>query len=213
MQMTSIQALLFDVGGVILRTEDPAPREALARQYGMTRAELEKLVFASPAALAAERGEVDEPAVWDAIARTLRLSPPQLSAFREQFWAGDCVDTALLTFLAEVRPRVRTGLLSNAWTRDLRALLCAYGAPADLLDRAVEVWLTSSMLGARKPDPRAFAAALEHLGAPAHQTVFVDDFVENVEGARRAGLVGVHFQNTAQTLDTLRRLLENRWSR
>ena len=30
MQTTSIQALLFDVGGVILRTEDPAPREALA---------------------------------------------------------------------------------------------------------------------------------------------------------------------------------------
>lgn len=213
MQTTSIHALLFDVGGVILRTEDPAPREALARQYGMTRAELEKLVFASPAALAAERGEVDEPAVWESVARALRLSPPQLSAFREQFWAGDRVDTALLTFLAEVRPRVRTGLLSNAWTRDLRALLCAYGAPADLLDRAVEVWLTSSMLGARKPDPRAFTAALEHLGASAHQTVFVDDFVENVEGARRAGLVGVHFQNTAQTLDTLRRLLENGWSR
>jgi HAD superfamily hydrolase (TIGR01509 family) len=213
MQTTSIQALLFDVGGVILRTEDPAPREALARQYGMSRAEQEKLVFASPAALAAERGEVDEPAVWDAIARTLRLSPPQLNAFREQFWAGDRVDTALLTFLAEARPRVRTGLLSNAWTRDLRALLCAYGAPADLLDRAVEVWLTSSMLGARKPDPRAFAAALEHLGVSAHQTVFVDDFVENVEGARRAGLVGVHFQNTAQTLDTLRRLLETGWNR
>ncbi|WP_322507346.1 HAD-IA family hydrolase [Anaerolinea sp.] len=213
MQTPPIHALLFDVGGVILRTEDPAPREALARQYGMSRADLEKLVFASPAALAAERGEADETAVWDLVARTLRLSAPQLTAFREQFWAGDCVDTALLAFLAEVRPRVRTGLLSNAWTRDLRALLCAYGAPADLLDRAVEVWLTSSMLGARKPDPRAFAAALAHLGASAGQTVFVDDFVENVEGARRAGLVGVHFQTTAQTLETLRRLLENAWSR
>lgn len=213
MQTPPIQALLFDVGGVILRTEDPAPREALASQYGMSRADLEKLVFASPAALAAERGEADETAVWDFVARTLRLSAPQLSAFRGQFWAGDRVDTALLAFLAEARPRVRTGLLSNAWTKDLRALLCAFGAPADLLDRAVEVWLTSSMLGARKPDPQAFAAALAHLGASAGQTVFVDDFVENVEGARRAGLVGVHFQTTAQTLETLRRLLENPWSR
>ena len=43
-----IKTVIFDLGGVILRTEDAAPLNALAAQLGMTRKELERTVYDGP---------------------------------------------------------------------------------------------------------------------------------------------------------------------
>jgi putative hydrolase of the HAD superfamily len=47
-----------------------------------------------------------------------------------------------------------------------------------------------------KPDPRAYALAVETLALPPQDIVFVDDQMRNVEGARRAGLDAVLFRVT-----------------
>lgn len=49
--------------------------------------------------------------------------------------------------------------------------------------------LVSCQLGVRKPAPRLFELALEHYGARAADTFFVDDSADNVAGAR---FVGIH---------------------
>lgn len=56
--------------------------------------------------------------------------------------------------------------------------------------------LVSAMLGARKPDPAAFAAALARYGARPHDALFVDDSAANVEGARAAGLTAFQVRLT-----------------
>ena len=48
--------------------------------------------------------------------------------------------------------------------------------------------LYSCALGAAKPSPLYFERALKAIGANATSTLFIDDRLENVEGARRAGL-------------------------
>jgi putative hydrolase of the HAD superfamily len=44
-----------------------------------------------------------------------------------------------------------------------------------------------------KPDTRIYALAAKRLGVPAENCVFVDDLPANVEGARAAGMLGIHF--------------------
>lgn len=44
-----------------------------------------------------------------------------------------------------------------------------------------------------KPDPAIYALALERFRLEAARTVFVDDNLANVAGAREAGLIGLHF--------------------
>ena len=39
-----------------------------------------------------------------------------------------------------------------------------------------------------KPDPRMYRDALEKMGLPPEETVFVDDGVENLQGARELGI-------------------------
>ncbi len=56
----------------------------------------------------------------------------------------------------------------------------------------------SHQFGTKKPDPLAYTRLLEHLGRAACETLFIDDKLSNVEGARIAGLTGLHF--TSQEL-------------
>ena len=63
-----------------------------------------------------------------------------------------------------------------------------------------------------KPDPRAYRQAIEAMGEPAEDIVFVDDRRENVEGGRRAGLVSVWFDVTdpAGSYERVRAALDGR---
>lgn len=47
-----------------------------------------------------------------------------------------------------------------------------------------------------KPDPAAYALALDALGLSAHRVLFVDDQPVNVAGATAADLAAVHFDLT-----------------
>ena len=86
--------------------------------------------------------------------------------------------------LAELRAlAVRLVCVSN-WDYSLPDVLARVGL-ADELDGVV----TSAAVGARKPDPRLFEAALEVAGCAADDALHVGDTpTEDVEGAKAAGI-------------------------
>lgn len=86
--------------------------------------------------------------------------------------------------LAELRALgMRLVCLSN-WDYSLPDVLARVGL-ADALDGVV----TSAAVGARKPDPRLFEAALEVAGCAADEALHVGDTpTEDVEGAKAAGI-------------------------
>jgi FMN phosphatase YigB (HAD superfamily) len=49
---------------------------------------------------------------------------------------------------------------------------------------------------------------ISQLGIEPTKAVFVDDFLHNVEGARAAGLLAIHFQSADQALGELQALLQ-----
>jgi putative hydrolase of the HAD superfamily len=55
----------------------------------------------------------------------------------------------------------------------------------------------SCEVGLAKPDPDYFRVVVERLGVPGSGVLFVDDVLENVQGAREAGLVAEHFERDA----------------
>jgi putative hydrolase of the HAD superfamily len=87
---------------------------------------------------------------------------------------------------------VRMALLTNGldqfYGADVRSRIAILASIERMVDATyTQVW---------KPDPRAFALALEALGARADEAVFVDDQPANADGARRAGIDTVHFDVT-----------------
>lgn len=53
------------------------------------------------------------------------------------------------------------------------------------------VLVDSSELGIRKPDPRAYEAAIELMALPADRLIFIDDNPTYVDGGIRAGMVSI----------------------
>ncbi len=200
-----IKAVIFDLGGVLVRTEDQAPRHALAEHLGIPRGQMYFLVFDSPSAQQASRGELTVSQHWEAVRQALGLPEAEIDRFSQEFWAGDRLDAELVAYIRSLRPRYRTALLSNAWD-DLRGYLTGRWGIADAFNELV----ISAEVGVTKPDPRIYHLALERLGVQPGEAVFVDDFKENIEAARALGIHTVHFQSRPQALAELEGILNSK---
>ena len=184
-----IKAIVFDFGGVLVRTEDAAGRRQWEARLGLSAGALDQLVFNSEAAQRATVGEVSERAVWEHVAASLQLAPEQLAACQTDFWAGDKLDPELVELLAALRPRYQTAILSNYWSNGREWIARTYG-----LERAVDVIIISSEERLAKPDARLYQRVAERLGVLPNEIVLVDDFIANITGAQAAGWQTIHYR-------------------
>lgn len=184
-----------------MRTEDLSSRTELARRFGLTRKELENVVFQSPESIQAEVGEYTAEEHWLNMARLLKFPAAEVDEFQRAYWDGDAADAELETYIRGLRPRYKTGLLSNAWhgTRDKVTRLYTFLGAFDEVVFSADVKL-------RKPDPRIFHLMLGRLGVKPGEAVFVDDFMENIRGAEAVGLKTVWFKGREEAIRQLREL-------
>ena len=77
-----------------------------------------------------------------------------------------------------------------------------FASTLDLLDHLI----LSHEVGHMKPAPEFYAACVSAAGVPAGVCIFIDDLEENVDGARRAGLIGLHYVDTPTLIADLDRL-------
>ncbi len=204
-----IRAVIFDVGGVLVRTEDQAPRVKWEERLGLERGGLSRAVFESETSARASIGQATVADIWRSVASTFQLNEKEVEDLERDFWAGDRVDQELTTFLRSLRPRYKTALLTNAWPSARLEM-----KKRRLVD-AVDDIIVSAEEGVLKPDPRIYRIAAERLGVRPEQAVFVDDVAENTEGARAAGMHAVQFKlvdygSTATFIRQLREYIESK---
>ncbi|CAG1771896.1 partial glucose-1-phosphatase, partial [uncultured bacterium] len=199
-----IRALITDFGGVLARTRTDRSRRALEDRLGLASGTLENRVFGGEISLLGQRGAISEDEFWQAVARDLDCARIGLTpqAFRTEFFADDFLDEELVAFIRSVRPQLKTGLISNAWT-GLRDMLHTTVPIADVFDALV----ISAEEKIMKPDPRIYQLALDRLGVRADESIFLDDFQVNIDACNALGLHGVHFKSTEQAQRDIRALL------
>jgi len=181
---------------------DDRPRLRLAERLGVPLSKLDDLVFFSGSAARASKGEISVGMHWEAVRKALGIRPKDMPGFLEQYWSADDVNWQLLDYIRNLHPRYKVGLLSNAWD-DLRLTMHTRWNIDGLFDEMI----ISAEVKLVKPDPRVFHLAIDRLGVQPGETVFIDDIVENVEAARKEGLIAIQYQDTQKTLDELNEYL------
>ena len=184
-----IKAIIFDVGGVLIRTDDPNPRRQWEKKLGLTERESEQIVFNSEMGLKAQRGDITDEALWNWVGQRLRLSEAELADFRTGFWAGDVLDAGLVNYIRRLRPAYQTAVISNA-TDGLHASLTYQHQIADAFD----IIVGSAVEKVMKPDPEIYQCTLQRLGRLPQEAVFIDDFAHNIEAAQALGWHTIHFR-------------------
>ena len=87
-----IKGVIFDVGGVLLRTHDQSGRREWETRLGLKPGELASLVFDSELGRQAQLGQATLGEVWAWLGPHLRLSSEQLTSLERDFWSGDRLD-------------------------------------------------------------------------------------------------------------------------
>jgi epoxide hydrolase-like predicted phosphatase len=182
------RTIIFDFGGVLMKTLDYAPRHAWDAKLGLARNTVESIVHGSTIWHKAQLGLVPVEAYWSAVAEQLGISPEHMPQFERDYFSGDCLDQGLIDIIRGLRKNGHpVALLSND-SLALEEKLTALGI-ANLFDSVV----ISARIGALKPDPAAYQAVLDRLRCSPGETIFIDDRLENVEGARALGMHGIHY--------------------
>lgn len=184
-----IKAIIFDIGGVMIRTVDQAPRLQLEQRLGLQRGEAEYLVYNSTEGRQAQLGAITASDQWAWVQQRLKLTDAALAAFRADFWGGDRVDHALLELIRSLRPRYQTAIISNAMD-DLHTVAARLDPTGNLFD----VVVGSAYERVMKPDPVIFERTLARLGCAPAEAIFIDDMTANVAGAQAVGMAAIHFQ-------------------
>jgi putative hydrolase of the HAD superfamily len=141
----------------------------------------------------ADQGQLDGPAYLDELSWQLdcRITLEDWLGARR---AAMQPDFEVLRLAQRLAGQFRIAVLTNnsRMVADHIAFLCP--EVAALFGDTVHA---SAMFQAAKPAAEVYLRCLEHLQAPAGQTLFIDDLEENVNGAITAGLQGHHFTGAA----------------
>jgi epoxide hydrolase-like predicted phosphatase len=184
-----IQTVIFDVGGVLLRTKDRSYRRRWEEKLGLADWAADEIVFNSDSGLKAQLGLVTEEAHWQWVGQHLGLSPTDLVQFRHDFWAGDRLDGQLVAYIRRLHGPYQTAIISNAMD-GLRHTLTHTYPIAEFFDLIV----ISAEEQVMKPEAAIYERTLERLERRPSETLFIDDFVENVHAARAVGMHAIHFR-------------------
>jgi epoxide hydrolase-like predicted phosphatase len=201
----AIRAVIFDVGGVLVRDSDPAPRHrAWEKRLGLECGKLGDAIFDTPVGARAMIGQASMLDVWQDVARRYGLSDLARDQLAEEFFLDSVWNVELLEFARSLRPRFKTGVISDAWLETRRAI-------QDYVNGSVfDVIVYSAEEGICKPDPEIYRRALARLEVAPHEATFVDDRSKNVEGARRLGIHAFPYTDTAAACQEIERLIREK---
>jgi putative hydrolase of the HAD superfamily len=198
----AIKAVVFDIGGVLELTPDLGLTEVWESRLGLEAGELDERM--REAWIGGSLGTITEADVYQALTDRLGLTGTQLTAYIDDLWREylGTANTELIEYARELRPRYRTGILSNSFVGAREREQDAYG-----FEGLVEEIVYSHEVGMQKPDPRVYALVCSRLGVQPGETVLLDDAQVCVQGAREAGLHAILYQDNRQAIGEISGLL------
>jgi putative hydrolase of the HAD superfamily len=153
-----------------------------------------------------ERGEITEVAFLEKL--TDSLEPllghrPEMHRFKEIYFEALDSNPSMIGLMEELKATgYRMAMLTNnvrEWEPLWRPMLP--------VDEIFETVVDSGFVGCRKPEAKIYAITLKRIGLPAESCLFVDDVLVNCEGAEKAGMAAVHFQDNEQAIAAIRSAL------
>jgi HAD superfamily hydrolase (TIGR01509 family) len=192
-----VTAVLCDMNGLFRHWHNTGARAA-ENAAGLPDGTIAAYAYQHPAYRLARVGVLTDQQWADDVADRLAHDHGPHVRDALPLWRTDrgTADTTMIDLLAQVRRQVPVGVLSNCTD--------ALAADLDHHQIAFDHVLPSALLGADKPSPLAFRAALQTMGHPADRVLYFDDEPTFVTAATRTGLHAYLFQGPHHFARTLR---------
>lgn len=187
-----IKAIIFDLGGVVIDFSNKLYYERIAETSGKPAEEV-KITIEKSALPLLEKGKITTRSFEKTVAKSLGI------ALKEVRWYGFYAravraNSDILELLSVLHQDYRIAYLSNIDK-------ARYSYTVKILNlNLFDYRFASCYIGARKPEPMVYTYALKKMGMGPSNALFIDNQMENVLGARKAGITSLQFKNR-RTLD------------
>jgi putative hydrolase of the HAD superfamily len=193
--------IYFDLGNVILHFSHARMCQQVAEQLGTTAEATQKFLFSPEVLVPYERGLIST----DGLLEQLNLRFGQiLSVSQARHALGDIfwLNTSIIPLIVGLKSAgYGIGILSNTCDAHWEVARQKFA----VLEQLFDVHVLSFRVQATKPDEAIYTAAAEMANCSTRDLFFVDDLLENVEGARNAGVDAVLYTTTHELAADLRR--------
>jgi len=198
----SPKAVIFDIGRVIVRLHPERALEPLAARSarGLSPEQLWTAIENDPLWENWQEGRM-QPREWHQhLTRQLEISLEFQEFCAAWNRALDPITILKESLFAKLAARCRLAVLSN--TDPLHS--AALEAQFPFL-RHFPARIFSCRIGASKPAPAIYQAALHAVGVQAAEALYIDDVAEYAQAARQMGLDAIRFESPAQLAQELSR--------
>src|SRR3954466_7624133 len=221
----TITAVVVDIGGVLERVDDASwPEKWMSRwerRRNLPAGHLgERIAHHAPTEDVAT-GRITESEIRDLYAAALGLQVAEVDQMWAEMWDAYCgeldrmgaemwdvycgeLDVEMRDFVASLRPRFKTAILSNSADGARREEQRRYD-----FENLVDGIIYSHEVGIAKPDPAVFRLTEQLLEVSPQEIVLIDDHKGHVEAARRHGWHAVLHTSTEQTIAEVTALLKS----
>ncbi len=200
--MSAIAAVVFDLGGVVMES----PLHAIARyenDHGIAHNAINHAIVAAGEQGAwsrLERGELGVEELFEPLQADCRRAGIEIDARRMMEYIAEAgvARPRMIEAIRRIREReLGVAALTNNWPSD---------GPNPLLDH-FDVFIESSVVGMRKPDPRIYELVCRELGVEPGQAAFLDDIGRNLKTARALGMTTIKVDDPDEALRELAAVL------
>lgn len=194
-----IKAVIFDLGKVIIPFDFKRGYERIAPLCGYAPAEIPERLRPFDLVTRFESGQIEPRAFVEELGQVLGMQ----CSYEEfcEIWSSIFLPDPLIpeSLLEGLARRYRLVLLSNTNAIHFEMLDRTYP-----LLRHFHEKILSHVVGAMKPSPVIYEAAVRAARCRPEECFFTDDIADYVEGAKRYGIDAVQFQNAEQVKRELR---------
>jgi putative hydrolase of the HAD superfamily len=195
----TVDALLFDLGGVLVRIDFDRALAHWAACSGTEVAALRPRFKFDDTLARYECGEVQASDYYATLRRSLGIDIPdhEFDHGWNDIFTGEM--DGIEAILEGLRGRVPLYVFSNTNVDHQRVWTSRFAHVLAPFDRI----FTSCDVGRRKPTPEAFHAVAQAIDVPPERILFFDDLRANVEGAMAVGMHAVQVRSTADIAQAL----------
>lgn len=204
MLVSSVKNLIFDLGGVILDLSVEQTLDAFARLSKLPKEKVHDLYLSAPGFLEYEKGLMPDDAFRDFVRATYAIAATdqQIDDSWNAMLLG--IPPLKLELLTKLQGEFRVFLLSNTngiHLHHINEFMLPNLPTKRPLDSYFHKAYYSHRMGKRKPDADIFEQVLEENNLLPEETLFLDDYAVNIEGAKSLGIKTIHVTSPNLILD------------
>jgi putative hydrolase of the HAD superfamily len=209
--MTEIKSIIFDLGGVILnlnysKTEDEFKKIGVLNFKEFYSQKKQTLLFDD-----FEKGKIKPEEFISSFKELENLKIKEIDFINA--WNAMLLEIPIekLQFIDSLKKDYKIILLSNTneihikkFEDDLKK-----NNMLEQFYKCFDKIYYSSRMGKRKPEENCFNQVLEENGLIAENTLFIDDSIQHIEGAKKAGIKTFHLEKNKSILDLVPDIIQS----